>query len=138
VFASVARLGMAMTRTQVASGIQNYAAIANLLSDEQWHYTLMISDGTRVLPQQYLWNDEGDGEALVASDAENRRLAVGDVYGMVPPLSPTLARHDGRKCMATGVLRMNGHGQPRTKIARVNPRMLRLLQFLGFSAQVWS
>jgi hypothetical protein len=89
VFASVARLGMAMTRTQVASGIQNYAAIANLLSDDQWHYTLMISDGTRVLPQQYLWNDEGDGEALVASDAENRRLTAGDVHGMVPPLSPT-------------------------------------------------
>ena len=35
----------------------------------------MISDGTRVLPQQHIV--DGDGEALVASDAENRRHKAG-------------------------------------------------------------
>jgi hypothetical protein len=38
VFASAARLGIAMTGTNVAYGIRDYAAIEHLLSTDQWHY----------------------------------------------------------------------------------------------------
>jgi hypothetical protein len=105
VFASAARLGIAMTGSNVASGVRDYAAVEHLLSIDRGHYknnadavvafagwlehqaeyAFVIQDGTHILPHQYIGN--GDGPALVAADASGRRLTAGDSCGMGQPLT---------------------------------------------------
>jgi hypothetical protein len=151
VFASAVRLGIAMAGTNVASGIHNYAAMAHLLLSDQWHFenidatlvafaawvksqaehTLMIQDGTLVLPQQYVGDD--NGQALVAADTSGRRLTAGDAYGMGQPLtdiSPSRwsETHSGRRPpieWAWPAGNPNSQGQPQNAVHATVPWILR-------------
>jgi hypothetical protein len=145
VFASAARLGIAMTGTNVASGIHNYAAVTHLLSIDQWHYrnneativafaawaksqaehTLMIQDGTHV-------GDE-NGQAWVAADTFRRRLTGGDAYGMGQPvadISPSRwsETHSGRHPAtewAWPAANPHSQGQPQNAVHATVPWILR-------------
>jgi hypothetical protein len=74
-FANVARLGVALTGINVASGIQDKPAIAIT----GWvanavEYAFVIQDGTRTLPRNYLETPEG--LALVAAGSDHGQRCV--------------------------------------------------------------
>jgi hypothetical protein len=95
-FANVARLGVALTGINVASGIHDHASIRDLLRKDGWHYSkgaedkpaiaitgwvanaveyaFVIQDGTRTLPRNYLETPEG--LALVAAGSDHGQRCV--------------------------------------------------------------